>query len=605
MPSERVPDLVELPTTEGLSRDELSVLGALREAGETAQEDLRGTLGMTGETLERYLWRLFREGLISNTDYSALARCPWTNRPRWETDVLGPVRARRRDDDDDEFEEEPVDIADGDEGDLEAAADLRQAGLRSEAGKWYAVEKVADRALDDASVGRRCRARVMALMQRYGVAARELLLAKSGMSTRDVSRGLRELFLRGQLLRGFFVKTLSGDQFALPAGLDQLRDEKPAESEPALMVSSLDPAAVHMSVVKLADIQNRPLASRYFVLRRGALVGIVDASPNEGRFFRIRDIRMLYPKPDDAAEMSALHKQVALAIIEYAVRWGQWEAVRVSHVDGVLAEKAEEVRRDFRAAGYRYRHGQLRYRLRKRLAAEREEPSRRIVRPGEQKKEDIHPTSKPVLDFYNYVITKYIPPPDKDMLVFLQCSVSRPYSKSPSHGSMRKGIRIATGKDPKDDFDDCRCHVVVMSSVIGPVPYEMEDVYPADERGGGVKHMSPEDYRFAKPILAERMGAYIRRWHDRYKVITTFTHDRYGSVMESARKIADVDFPVFPDTRGIRTAGGNQYWTKFWVQVFLELLKGMTEEEQAEAWERFKAEGAEIHPQFAGQVEVP
>ncbi|NCO42911.1 MAG: hypothetical protein COZ06_38930 [Armatimonadetes bacterium CG_4_10_14_3_um_filter_66_18] len=158
--------------------------------------------------------------------------------------------------------------------------------------------------------------------------------------------------------------------------------------------------------------------------------------------------------------------------------------------------------------------------------------------------------SKPVLDFCNYVLTQSEPPPDKDMLVFFQCSVSRPYSKSPSHASMRKAVRLATGKDPREDFGDCRCHVVVLRSVIGPVPYEMDDTYPADEPGGGIKHMSPEQYAFAKPLLAEPLAAYLRKWHTRYRVITTFTHDGYGSVMEKAKDLAGVDFPVYPVSNG-------------------------------------------------------
>jgi hypothetical protein len=430
----------------------------------------------------------------------------------------------------------------------------------------------------------------MGLMDRYGVAARELLLAKSDMSTRDVSRGLRELFLRGRLLRGFFVQTLSGDQFALPEALERLRQEKPARSEPALMISSLDPAAIHLSVVKLPDMQNRPLATRYLVLRAGALIAMVDRQAAEDRFFRVRDIRLFYPEEGaDERQRSALHKQVAAAILEYAVRWGKWETVRISHIGGQPVAEDSPAVRDFVAAGFRLLHGQLRYLLRKRVGPAAPETMRRIVKPEEQKKEDIHPTSKPVLDFYQHVISEYTPPPDKDMLVFFQCSVSRPYSKSPSHGSMRKAIRLATSKDPKDDFEDCRCHVVVLSSVIGPVPYEMENVYPADEPGGGVKHMSPEDYHFAKPILAERMAAYLRRWHERYRVITTFTHDRYGEVMEEAKRLAGLDFPVLPDMRGARIRGGNQYWTKYWIQVFFELLKGMTEQEQAEAMERLAA----------------
>ncbi len=75
----------------------------------------------------------------------------------------------------------------------------------------------------------------------------------------------------------------------------------------------------------------------------------------------------------------------------------------------------------------------------------------------------------------------------------------------------------------------------------------------------------------------------LRRWHD-----------RYGSVMEAAIRSAGLDFGVLPDTNGLRLRGGNQYWTKYWIQVFYELLKGMTEEEQAEAMERLEKEGVEI-----------
>jgi len=599
IPSNRARELLEAPTTEGLPPDHLTVLRRLRDAGEQPLTDLQTSLGLGGETLERVLWGLYRSGLAANTDYSAVARCGWTNPPRWERDVLGPLHAP---------EDEPEDTSertpDADEADLEAAADLRQAGLRSEVGQWFATSAVADLDPSDAAVGRRCRARVMALMQRYGVAARELLLAKSDLSPKDVSRGLRELFMRGQLLRGYFIESLSGDQFALPEGLERLRTEKPADSEPALMVSSLDPVAMHLSVVKLEQLQNRPLATRYLVLRRGRLVAIVDTSPNEERFLRVRDVRVTYTEADEPLQ-SVLHKQIALAIVEYAVRWGQWEAIRVSQLGGQSVERETPLRSDFEAAGYSFRHGLLRYRLRKRVGAAREEPTQRIVRPTETKRDDIHPTSKPVLDFYNYVLTRYTPPPNKDMLVFLQCSVSRPYSKSPSHASMRKGIRLAVGKDPRADSEECRCHVVVMSSVIGPVPYEMEDVYPADERGGGVKHMSPEEYAFAKPILAERMAAYLRRWHDRYKVITTFTHDRYGAVMEAAKKIAGLDFPILPDARGPRLQGGGTYWGKFWLQIFLELLKGMTDDEQAAAWDRLRKDGAEIDERSWAQHAAP
>ena len=106
--------------------------------------------------------------------------------------------------------------------------------------------------------------------------------------------------------------------------------------------------------------------------------------------------------------------------------------------------------------------------------------------------------------------------------------------------------------------------------------------------------MSPQEYHFARPILAERMAAYLRRWHDRYRVITTFTHGRYGEVMWKARELAGLDFAILPDPGRPRLRGGNQYWTRDWVQVFFELLTGMDEDERSAAMARLAAEGIEL-----------
>ncbi len=579
VPRERARDLIGVSATETCSSEELRLLHYLREGGGGFLTDLASAAGLPADTTEIILWRLFSRGLASNTDYSSISRCRWTSTPQSVRPLLSVAG-------DDAGRARP-----GEE--RTAVAALRRAGLHADRGRWYAVHEAADPAVDDASVGRRCRARVLALMQRYGVAAREVLLAKSGMSTRDLARGLRELFLRGQLLRGFFVRELSGDQFALPEALERLRAEKPGRSGPAVMINSLDPAAIHLSVVKSAASIDRALATRYLVLRRGELLAVVDRHPGEGRFLRVRDLRLVHADASSRRRVKLL-EEVAKALLEYAVRWGAWEAVRVARVDARPVWRQDDALQVFTGQGFRLVRDEMVYRLRRRVRAAAAAGMRRVVRTEEQRKEDIHLTSKAVLDFHEYIINEYEPPPDKDMLVVFQCSVSRPFSKSPSHGSMRKAVRLATGKDPKADFEDCRCHVVVLSSFIGPVPYELETTYPADERGGGVKHMSPQEYHLARPILAERMAAYLRRWHDRYKVITTFTHGRYGEVMRMARELASLEFSILPDPSGPRLRGGNQYWTRDWIQVFFELLEAMTDEERAEAMARLAAEGVEL-----------
>ena len=201
--------------------------------------------------------------------------------------------------------------------------------------------------------------------------------------------------------------------------------------------------------------------------------------------------------------------------------------------------------------------------------------------------------SAPVEAFHDYVIHRYVPPAGKEFLVFLQCSVRRPFSKSPSHASMKRAIRLAVGSDPAKDFEACPVHVVVLASRIGPVPYELEDVYPANVGGGGVKHFRDEHYGHVKPILARRMAEYIGAHGRSYRRIATFTDGRYGEVMRAAREIAGLDFPVFPVPDGPRVLAMGKstprtYWQKYWIQLYLEVVRWLAGPQQAAAAERLR-----------------
>ena len=201
--------------------------------------------------------------------------------------------------------------------------------------------------------------------------------------------------------------------------------------------------------------------------------------------------------------------------------------------------------------------------------------------------------SAPVAAFHEYVTRRYIPPAGKQYLVVLQCSVRRPFSKSPSHGSMKRAIRLAVGADPAKDFEACPVHVVVLASRIGPVPYELEDVYPANVGGGGVKHFRDEHYGRVRPILAARMAEYIAAHGKCYQRIATFTDGRYGEVMRDARDLAGLDFPVFPIPDGPRVLAVGKstprtYWQKYWIQLYLEIVRWLGRPQQARAAERLK-----------------
>jgi hypothetical protein len=164
---------------------------------------------------------------------------------------------------------------------------------------------------------------------------------------------------------------------------------------------------------------------------------------------------------------------------------------------------------------------------------------------------------------------------------------------------MRKAIRVATGYDPRRDFESCPVHVVVLASKIGPVPYELEDVYPADVRGGGVKRYSPEHYERVKPVLAQRIAQYILTHGDCYEQVTTFTQGRYAEVMEAAREIVSknrgkpAQFPVLPDMEGPRIvrvgkSKPHAYWARYWIQLYLTIVNWLEADEQSLAQTRLE-----------------
>lgn len=214
--------------------------------------------------------------------------------------------------------------------------------------------------------------------------------------------------------------------------------------------------------------------------------------------------------------------------------------------------------------------------------------------------------SEAVLAFHDFIIHRYTPPKDKRLLVFFQCSVRRPFSKSPSHGSQRRAVRVATGCDPAGDFEACPVHVVVLASRIGPVPYELEDVYPANVGGGGVKHFSDQHYEYVRPFLARRMAEYITAHRGSYDHVATFTSGRYGDVMRAARQIAGVEFPIFPDPAGpavVRMGGSKPrtYWAKYWIQLYFEIVSWLPPAQRKQAAARLRKLDVEYVPAGGGK----
>jgi hypothetical protein len=203
-----------------------------------------------------------------------------------------------------------------------------------------------------------------------------------------------------------------------------------------------------------------------------------------------------------------------------------------------------------------------------------------------------------VSEFHDFVVRRYEPPPDKRLLVLFQCSVRRPFSKSPSHASLRRAVRTATGFDPARQFTQCPVHVVVLASRIGPVPYELEDFYPANVRSGGVKHFAGEHYERARPVLTRRLADYLVAHAGRYDRVAAFGDSRYGQIMRDAAELAGRRFPVFPDPEGERvlsigTSRAQNYWQKYWIQLHREVAGWLPQAQAEDAERRLEALGLE------------
>jgi archaeosine synthase alpha-subunit len=132
--------------------------------------------------------------------------------------------------------------------------------------------------------------------------------------------------------------------------------------------------------------------------------------------------------------------------------------------------------------------------------------------------------------FRTRLLERYRPPPGKSVLLLVPCSKTKPYRRSRSH---RRFASALEGVRPLE-----RVHVVSVSSPIGVVPRELEDMYPArhydipvtgdwaeDERAAvvaGVEHLrqqgsyrsvvvhlDPSEYAFVRELLPPSPGV---RW---------------------------------------------------------------------------------------------
>lgn len=199
--------------------------------------------------------------------------------------------------------------------------------------------------------GTRAAAIATQLLARYGIVSRDAWRReRPAVEWRAVYRELRRLEFRGDVRRGYFVRGLSGIQFALPAAVDMLRaaaSEPPGE-QPLVAVAASDPAnpfSLHLTEEFRVPL-GRPRGRGGLVVLRGG-VPLLSAA-HKGR------------RIDIAAE--ATPSDVAAAVETFVAhtrkRPGRRDVI-VERIGGIRATASMHAS-TFRAAGFRDMGGELR-----------------------------------------------------------------------------------------------------------------------------------------------------------------------------------------------------------------------------------------------------
>jgi ATP-dependent Lhr-like helicase len=180
------------------------------------------------------LWRLAAAGMVSNDSFAPLRLL--TLKPEAPDLILGSDLSRER------LTSRTVNRRD---------ATLRARLKSSLSGRWSIVEhfendSIPRQMLDPSDAHGSDGAREIALMllRRHGVLAREMIaLEQINIPWQQLLFALRRLEYAGTIRRGWFVRSLSGEQYALPEALEILRSMREAkEAARPAAISAADPA---------------------------------------------------------------------------------------------------------------------------------------------------------------------------------------------------------------------------------------------------------------------------------------------------------------------------------------------------------------------------
>jgi ATP-dependent Lhr-like helicase len=145
----------------------------------------------------------------------------------------------------------------------------RPAAAGSE-GRWFALNSPAT--VREAAV----ETLAWTLLRRWGVVFRRLLAREAaGVPWRELVAVYRRLEARGEIRGGRFVSAVSGEQYALPQAVEQLREvRRGADDERLLAISAADP--LNLTGIVTPGDRIRVAAGNRIVYRNGVPVAAME-----------------------------------------------------------------------------------------------------------------------------------------------------------------------------------------------------------------------------------------------------------------------------------------------------------------------------------------
>ena len=115
-----------------------------------------------------------------------------------------------------------------------------------------------------------------ALLRRYGVVFHRLLARESIVAPwRDLARVYRRLEARGEIRGGRFVSGMSGEQFAMPAAIERLREVRRTPGDGRLLtIGTADP--LNLAGIVTSGDRVRSTARNRMAYRDGVPVALLE-----------------------------------------------------------------------------------------------------------------------------------------------------------------------------------------------------------------------------------------------------------------------------------------------------------------------------------------